>query len=159
MPRTFDDVLKLLGILGAIASFLWAVYQWRGSQNELYEQRGYEISKRSEQRRIEAQKPFLDRQLLLYSEAIHITSFLATAAQSPEWTKARDRFWELYWGELATVENKEVSSQMVAFGDALNGQGGRVSEVTLKQSALSLAHAVRQSLDQSWGIRVWTSNQ
>lgn len=159
MPRTFDDLLKLLGILGAIASFLWAVYQWKGSQNELHEQRAYEISKTSRQRRIEAQRPFLDRQLLLYSETIHITSFLATAAQSPEWTKACDRFWELYWGELATVENKEVSSLMVAFGEALNGQGGRVSGATLQKSALSLAHAVRQSLDQSWGIKVWTSNQ
>jgi hypothetical protein len=151
--------MKVLAIVGAIASFLWAVYQWRASQNELREQRAYEITKTSEQRRIEAQKPFLDRQLVLYTETIHLTSFLATAAQSPEWTKARDRFWELYWGELATVENREVASQMVSFGEALNGQGGKVSDAILQQKALSLAHAVRESLDQSWGIKVWTSNQ
>lgn len=159
MPRTFDDMLKFLGVLGAISSFVWAVYQWKASQNELRSQRSYEISKTLEQRRIEAQKPFLDKQLALYSETIRTTSFLATASQSPDWTKARDRFWELYWGELATVENREVSLQVVAFGEALNGQGGKMSNVTLQQQALSLAHAVRQSLDESWGIKVWTSNQ
>src|SRR3954468_14255640 len=117
LPATFDDLLKALGVIGAIVSFVWAVYQWRISQDMTYVQRQDEISKTASQRRVEAQTPFLTKQLALYSEITQIAARLPTQPPSPEWRRSLDRFWELYWGELALVENPEVEAEMKLLGE------------------------------------------
>jgi hypothetical protein len=161
---TFERTLQLIGMFGAIATFLWGVYQWDANQRaqraqlaseaeKLAFQRAEELSKTAMQRKIEAQKPFLDKQLQLYTEAVQVTSFIATTPASPEREKMERRFWQLYWGELGMVEDGGVGSEMVNFGSLLK-QGGQGSE--LQPVALRLAHAARASLDKSWGITVWT---
>lgn len=75
---------------------------------------------------------------------------LATSKDSAAVDKARKRFDELYWGELALVETPEVESQMVKFGRALEA-----SPESLQDEALSLAHVLRSSLAKSWGIEDW----
>jgi hypothetical protein len=44
---------------------------------------------------------------------------LATSKKKQETDAAIKRFWSLYWGELALVEDKRVESAMVQFGRAL----------------------------------------
>ncbi len=143
LPSTFDEWFKLLSVAGAIASFLWGVWVWKDkSYKELAQQR------------IEATKPFLERQLKLYTEASQVAALIATSDEKSETQKAVTRFWQLYWGELALVENKEVESEMVAMGRAITTGANRDA---LQQASLSLAHACRESLDKSWGIQAWTN--
>jgi hypothetical protein len=101
----------------------------------------------------ESRKPFLERQLALYFEATKIAAQLSTASRGAPWNSARQRFWELYWGELGLVEDAGVLAAMVAFGDALTayqqGRGGTQAE--LHQLALGLARACRHSLQSEWG--------
>jgi hypothetical protein len=155
----FEIILKGAAAAGGVLSFLWAVYQWRVNQEEHRLQAAIQAQKENEQKWLQLQKPFMERQLQLYSEAVHITAILATAPKGDNWESARKRFWELYWGELALVENKEVESRMVQFGNVLNSISNDDSATVLQSESLGLAHAIRRSIDQSWGLKIWTANQ
>ena len=70
----------------------------------------------------ETKRPFLEQQFKLYGEAVRVASRLAFAAdqnhrqaqQLPQ--QELQRFWELYWGPLAMVEDSRVEEAMVIFG-------------------------------------------
>ncbi|WP_148714019.1 hypothetical protein [Chitinolyticbacter meiyuanensis] len=149
---SLENWLKILAVAGAICSFLWGVYQWRDKSMQELEVRRLEAERLAETRRIEATKPFLDRQLTLYSEATKVASQVATLGTTEAGKKARTRFWELYWGELALVENRTVEAAMKRMGDAL---AAGASEQELQLASLAVARACRESLDKSWGVNAW----
>jgi len=142
MP-SLETSIKILSILGAVIVFCWGVFQFTVTQRQ-----------QSETRRIEATKPFLERQLALYTEATQLASAIATTTNAAMREQAVARFWSLYWGELALVEDAFVEGAMVKFGDALRRQA---SDEEVKQGALNLAHACRNSLARSWGVEAWQS--
>lgn len=153
LPSSFEELLKVATLVGVVASFFWGVYVWKDkSEREIAQQRA-EAERLSATRRIEATKPFLERQLKLYTEASQVAAVIATTSNNAARSKAENRFWELYWGELALVENTEVEAAMVAFGGGLNN---KASLGELQQLSLTLAHACRFSLDKSWGIHAWS---
>jgi hypothetical protein len=170
-PSSFQETLGLLTSTGAVLSFFWGIWVWRDKSNKELAQAKLEAAKleftreleaaklnstrekEAESRSIEAKKPFLDRQLALYVEASQITAKIATSKDSNELAKSQQRFWELFWGELALVENNGVELAMVAFGEALRGSA---PQQQLEQLSLALAHACRESLDKSWRINEWT---
>ncbi len=153
-PSTFDEWFKLVGVFGAIASFLWGVWVWKDKSNNDLAQQRLEAQRLAESRRIEATKPFLERQLKLYTEASQVAALIATSSDERQIQQALGRFWQLYWGELALVENTEVEAAMVAMGDAIRE---KANPQVLKQASLKLAHACRQSLDRSWGVHAWVN--
>jgi hypothetical protein len=137
----FNQVTAALSMVGAAVVFGWGVVQFVATQNA-----------QIETRRIEATMPFLERQLRLYTEATQAAAALATSKDPAELDAANERFWSLYWGELALVEDARVEAAMVRFGQALkSGAGG--SE--LEQLSLALARACRDSLAESWGVEHW----
>ncbi len=141
MNGGLETWIKVLTPLVALGTFIWGIAQ-------------FFINQRSqiETRRIEATKPFLDRQLILYTEATKSTATIATSSLDEEITLAKKRFWSLYWGELALVEDKNVETAMVMFGQALKSKG---SQQELQNLSLNLAHACRNSLADSWGVKQW----
>ncbi|MBY0401414.1 hypothetical protein K2X89_14035 [Myxococcota bacterium] len=141
LPKNFDDRIKGLSALGGAIAFCWGVFQFTAGQQA-----------QSETRRIEATRPFLERQLKLYTEATQAAATLSTSKDSNELDASRKTFWLLYWGELALVEDKKVEAAMVQFGDALR-KGS--TEDLLQEHALTLAHACRDSLAESWGVKEW----
>ena len=101
---------------------------------------------------MEATKPFLELQLQLYTTASTATATLATSDDQTERAAALKRFLALYWGELALVEDRRVEQAMVAFGKGLKRNADREE---LQRLSLDLAHAFRDSLAASWGVRQW----
>lgn len=102
LGETLELARKFLLILGPIGVALWTVFEFSASA------------------RIEARKPFLERQLGLCLEATRVAAIIATATDEEHRKKANDRFWELYWGELVIVENNEVKTAMNNFKHALD---------------------------------------
>lgn len=141
-----------LAALGATISFCWGIWTWRVAQRDKLDAIARENERLAQTRRVEATRPFLERQLELYSEAARVCAQLASA---PDNAQASGRFWELYWGELALVENKDVESAMVSFGQALHYMPEDASE--LKHRALAVAKACRLSLARSWGVEAWVA--
>ena len=99
--------------------------------------------------RLEAQRPFLEYQLELYKETARVAVGIATSGPQRQ-SELKRRFEELYWGELALVESRSVEAAMVQFRKAL-----KLDSADLKPKALDLAHALRQSLAQSWQNAAW----
>ena len=144
-----ETLIKWVSAFVAVGGLLWGVTSFL-------------ITSRiqAETRQLEARKPFLERQLTLYTKATQNAAILATSSDPDAIEEARQRFWELYWGELAMVENGGlnaneggVESAMVAFGKCLN-KG--CSQPELQPLALRLAHACRDSLAVSWGVQDWS---
>lgn len=141
MPSNLESWAKVLTLIGGVVAFSWGVYQFMINQRS-----------QSETRRIEATRPFLDRQLKLYTDATQAAATIATSTSDNEITAARTRFWSLYWGELALVEDNRVEAAMVEFGRALEG-GSKGKEIA--HLSLRLARACRDSLAESWGVKQW----
>ncbi|QDG70176.1 hypothetical protein [Janthinobacterium tructae] len=138
---SIESTLKILTMIGTIVAFCWGAYQFTITQ------RG-----QAETRRIEATRPFLDRQLKLYTDATQATATMATSASQDEIAAARSKFFLLFWGELVKVEDRNVESAMVEFRNALNaGKEGP----ELEQLSLTLARSCRNSLAKSWGVKQW----
>lgn len=141
LPENVDGWIRTLSLLGAVVAFAWGVFQFLAAQ-----------ALQVETRRIEATKPFLERQLNLYTEATQAAAMLATSNDPTELNSARKKFWSLYWGELALVEDKQVEAAMVKFGRAFEAGGAGQK---LQQHSLDIAHACRDSLAESWGVKQW----
>jgi hypothetical protein len=141
IPEALESWIKILSIGGGAIAFCWGVFQFLNTQHT-----------QAETRRIEATRPFLDRQLKLYTEATQIAATLVTSKNIDVLANANERFWSLYWGELSLVEDKRVEAAMVQFGRALEkGTTGQQLNVL----SLQLAHACRDSLADSWGVKQW----
>ncbi len=140
---TLDSWIKILTLIGAVIAFIWGVYQFISNQRS-----------QAETRRIEATRPFLDRQLTLYTVATQVAATISTSSSKEEIDSAKQRFWSLYWGELALVEDKGVEAAMVQLGNAL--KQGKVGK-DVQTLSLNLAHACRESLAKSWGVDQWRS--
>ena len=150
MTKDLEMWLKFLPLIGAVVAFSWGIYQYVDTQTS-----------QAEIRKIEARKPFLERQLKLYTEATQVASKIANCDDCPEMTKIKNRFWELYYGELALVEDRRVESAMVQFGEKLKGKDvvklvdGKKVNLSLRSLSLALSHACRDSLADSWGVADW----
>jgi hypothetical protein len=171
----FDQVFKVLGALGAIMTFLWTVYVWRDKSLKELEASKAEAERASLTRRVEATKPFLERQLQLYTAATQAAAIIATSSDQDEVQGATKRFLQLFSGELALVENLEVAAAMQDFRRGLptledinrpqsdnrapkrKTENPEMEREALLQLCLNLAAACRNSLALSWGIRAWTN--
>jgi hypothetical protein len=140
------DLEKTLKWIGAITTLVGLAL---GVMNYLAT-----VRRDAETRNLEARKQYVTRQLDLYTDATRAAAKIATSKpESPEYTKAFDRFWELYWGELSMIETTRVEAAMKNMGDCLLNKGCRCGD--LQHCSLELANACRRSLADSWGIPEW----
>ena len=149
-----ENLIKVVGAFVALGTLLWAIWTYGDTRRREIEQREQADQRTAETRRVEATKPFLERQLKLYTEATQVAAKIATSQDESAVGEAIKRFWQLYWGELALVENGAVEGAMKAFGDGLR------AELTRDQMehSLALAHACRDSLAVSWAVKAWESH-
>lgn len=164
---------KVVVILGPLAVAIWTVLTYFAAQkseltakqhqfDQSLEARKNELQRSREERekelttlQWEARRPFLTRQMELCFEAVAMASTLATAADRAKWEKARGRFWELYWGELALVENGPVAREMVKFGKKLKQEGANDLPIeNLEQPSLQIARQCRALIGASWKVEL-----
>jgi len=99
---TFDQALKTFGLVGAVGSFLWGVFEWGRSRSGKLAQAKLEADRAATSRRLEATKPFLERQLTLYIELSQIVAILSTSSGYKEHFDVEQQFWRLYWGRISS---------------------------------------------------------
>lgn len=147
-PETIQLIKDLAPFGTAIAtvfSGLWVALTYFRSQRESYAARLFE-----------SRKPFLDLQLKLYVETAQVAGKLAVGAlENDEWRKVVVRFWELYWSELAVVEDEEVEKAMDRIGDMLGAMdNGAATKAMLEDCVLDLAHTLRDGIRREWGAHI-----
>lgn len=131
-----ETTIKIMPVLVACGTFIWGIWEWRDNANQV-----------RESRRIEATRPFLELQLKLYTETALVTSRIARSCDETTIT----RFWELFYGELALVEDQQVATAMVEFSNALKP----CDQSRLSSAALHLTQSMRDSLANSWDTDAW----
>ncbi len=148
---TVEIGLKTLSPLLAVAAFLWGIYTYQDTAQQQLAAQKEDAERTAQTRRIEATRPYLNKQLELYTEVTKVTATIATSADGAKVEKATQRFKELYWGELALVERSDVARAMISFREALAAK----RQTELAPLALALAHACRDELAESWGTDAW----
>jgi len=144
--------LKAIGPILAIATLAWGVWTYKDASSRELAAMELDATRTAETRRIEAVKPFLNKQLKLFTEVTKVTAVLSTSGDPREIVAARKQFALLFFGELALVERDNVASAMLAFRNALNS-GKPQDELSIL--SLKLAHACRDELSEAWGIDEW----
>lgn len=111
----------------------------------------YQSTKDIQSRTFEATKPFFDKQTVFYVDAMETVSRIANSTTPTQ--EDLSRFWQLYWGPLAAVEDNRVDSAMVIFGKRL-GSTPPASKECLTKISLLLAHCVKQSWSDTWHVQL-----
>jgi hypothetical protein len=136
-----------------------AVIGWLASQWWTLRTHSDEIAAGRETRRIEVQKPFLQRRLDVYFSTIEAARRLTDSNLNPdlpEWKENATRVWELRWGELEMVGDKgtrdaarRVTYKMDTVRENPTDSGARKE---LRWAVECLADELRLSLEKSWGF-------
>lgn len=108
--------------------------------------------KEAEARRLEAARPFLALRQSLYTEAVKAAAIQSNPEvhTKEELAASKKRFRELYVAELTMVESPEVEGKMKALAEALDPDLLRLNPA--QSAAYTLAHALRDTFVESWGI-------
>jgi hypothetical protein len=172
---TFDNAFKILSTLGALGTFCWTVYTWRQKTKQELDASAADAERAGRARIIEATKPFLERQLELYTLATRSASFIATSNNERDLASAIDSFMGLSSGELVLVQNDEVTAAVNEFRAEVtrlrllaappDPDGPQKiplvdpdhSRDHLQQLARNLAQACRKSLARSWHVDAWAN--
>ena len=148
--RKWDIIIKgIITPIIAVITVLFGIYQYTDSQQNSLE-REYQLKK------IDRQEQAFEEKAALYKETRQILSFLSTNEEfeSSFFKSKENRFWELYWGDLAAVESSEIESLMIRFGGLLNrleiGEEARNEAIQreLKQISLSFSHQTKSELNE-----------
>ena len=149
--RKWDIIIKaVITPIIAVITVLVGIYQYTDAQKQSLE-REYEL------KRLERQEKRFEEKAALYKETRQLLSFLSTndSKTSDIYETKRNKFWELYWGDLASVETHPIESLMVQFGNKLDQIKNEKDEAKinsikneLQQISLSFAHQTKKELNE-----------
>ncbi|MCW3090749.1 MAG: hypothetical protein JWP81_1818 [Ferruginibacter sp.] len=159
--KRYELLIKIITALVTLATVIIGVWQFNNGQRQVKEreiqQRKFEIDKMNNQASIETLTKFKEIQNKLYTEAASVISYLSIHADytSPKYKENIDRFWQLYWVELSSVESTEVESAMIKFGGILEAlETNKFSDIADQQPELKIAgYEVAQAIKKS--ARTW----
>jgi hypothetical protein len=155
---------KLISVVSVVAGVVISVLTYRGAIDKETRARELEAAARTkevestqrqlkadaERKATEAARPFLELRQKYYLEAVHAAAVLANAHDYPPALvrQTRSRFRELYVAELSLVEASGVESAMMKLAAEVDPELGQMTAG--QRAAYDLAHALRDSLVQSW---------
>ena len=161
--KTWEVVIKGASAAAALTAVIYGIYQYFDQRGAQIENTRLEIVQNALENDAlvrESKMVFLNKQFDLYVEAVTVVSKLATSLKYEGRDADLDRFWLLYWGELAMVEGPKVAEAMWEVGNILKTIETSDSPVetrrTLEQASLKLSHCVSKSLEESWGFELAT---
>jgi hypothetical protein len=116
------EVIKALGpTLATLGSALWIAFTYFAHQKEARALQLEQAQKENQTRMLEARKPFVQRQLELYTETSQVAGRVVTLFKigNQEWESSVKRFYQLFWTELSVVEDQQVKEAMEGFAEHL----------------------------------------
>ena len=168
----WDIAFKWIGLLTAIVAGGWTYYKFRADRAvDLVRQQ--QAEKRDEDARKNELNSFIfQRQSGLYFDAARAAATIATSKDIKRLKDARDRFEELYWGELVVVEDRRVELAMISFYGCHKSNdcqrrrvnqfnqpleaatlGEKYGPPTLSNLSLELAACIRSALQEDRSIK------
>jgi hypothetical protein len=132
--RLLDIVFK------AVTAAVTLLALWAGYQQFITE---FERSNRT---------PFVEMQSKYYLELLEVVAKASHPKDDAERAEAVRRFWQLYVGPSALVEDKLVEEKTSLLSLCLKRPQG-CPQLELEAHSLALSGAIRTSLVESWGLK------
>src|SRR5260370_40608235 len=107
--RTIDAVCKIVTAAALVVAGGWTAYSYTTNRTLQTRSAG-----------IEAKKPFLQKQLDFYVDVSSIVAVLVNSKDPAELAKAKEHFWDLYWGPLRVFEDTRLRDSMDRMAQCLN---------------------------------------
>ena len=143
--------MKLELVVAAIAGLVAissAVIAYMAQVSAAQSQAQIALVQTATQQAHERQKPFVEAQMKYYFEAAETATQIPRTADEKTRQELIARFWQLYWGPLAVVEDAEVETAMIAYGKQLKEDPRNAA--ALETLSLGLARSCRNSLKRLW---------
>jgi len=131
--RRWDIIFKWLGLVAVLASAWWTVHSYNQSRALELSQQKYTQQKDEEARTKDQNSFVFQHQATLYFDTARAAATIATALDPHALDRkaitanalrdARERFAQLYWGELVIVEDRRVELAMITFQRCLLKKG------------------------------------
>lgn len=138
----------LVAIVAGLVAVVSAVIAYMAQISAAGSQAQVALVLSAEQQAHERQKPFVELQMKYYFEAAETAARIPRTSDEAGYRQLVARFWQLYWGPLAVVEDEDVEEAMVAYGQQLGSNPGDAA--ALEMLSLDIAHACRGSLKRLW---------
>ncbi|MCR9096080.1 MAG: hypothetical protein NXI30_17790 [bacterium] len=129
--RIADSIFKVLAWLSVVCGGVWGWLRY------------------VEQAKRDSQSHFREQQIRLYLESAEVVGAIAASEPSSAREEIERRFWTLYYGPLAVVQEAQVTSSLVDFADAL--RKGR-KKTTLRTKSLAFSKACRATIEETWEV-------
>jgi hypothetical protein len=113
--RTWDIRIKVVGLVALLASGWWTIYKFRDDRRiDLQHQ---EDARKHDElaRRSELNSYIFQRQANVYLDAVKAAATIATSSDHKAQQEARERYDELYDGEIKVLADNRVFAAMSAF--------------------------------------------
>ncbi|MCH7962536.1 MAG: hypothetical protein IH852_01205 [Bacteroidetes bacterium] len=131
--RIFNIILKFIGVCGLVIASLFALWKYTDNAEKQFK------------------KPYWENKLKIYLEVADVISSIAELNEGPEREKTIQKYWTLYFGKLAVVEDPVVEMLMIGFSNCLDGTS-ECNKCELRKRALQTSHAMREALGKSWDM-------
>jgi hypothetical protein len=131
----WDIILKALTLVGTLVAAAWAVHTYADTKEK------------------EFYTAFWNNKLALFVETSSVASTMATTTSIDEFNKAREKYWELFYGRLSLVEGKSVKAAMESFAGEVPSsliEQGMLPLQSLQQPAYRLTLALKEELGVAW---------
>lgn len=138
----------VVATIAGIVAVISALFAYMAQTSAAKSQSDVALLQLAAQQAHERQKPFIEAQMKYYIEATETAAQIPRTAPGAARQELVKRFWQLYWGALALVEDDNVARAMVAYGAELKQP--QPNSATLEGLALNVAHACRDSLKRLW---------
>ena len=134
--KSWELWLKTLTLIGVVIGAIWAYFTYTDTkQKEFY-------------------TTYWNTKLELFLETSKAASQVATATSVEDFNKARDKYWELFYGPLSLVEGDGVKKAMQVFSAHVPKEpldsSAQLPMKSLEQPAYRLTIELKKELGQAW---------
>jgi hypothetical protein len=125
--------LKTLAIIGGIAAAVWGYFTYTDTkEKEFYTE-------------------YWNQKFVLFQDTSKAAATLATTTSPEQFRKAREEYFELFFGRLSLVEGDRVKKAMERFAaEVPRGDPPALPVNSLKQPAYQLTIELKKELSQAW---------
>jgi hypothetical protein len=103
------------------------------------------------QDRREERKDFLQERQAVYRRlGLSLARIMNYDPPDPEWNPAKEKFYEIYWGEIPLVADEAVMKVVEPFSDVLHRVKTKKDKEAFTNQVSAITEACRKSLGDAW---------
>jgi hypothetical protein len=147
----WEVVLKAVAGYVAIIGAVITAFKYIDEKARQREQdRNAELRQREQDRR-EERKDFLQERQAVYRRlGLSLARIMNYDPPDSEWNPAKEKFYEIYWGEIPLVADEAVMKVVEPFSDVLHRAKTKQDKEAFTNQVSAITEACRKSLGDAW---------